>query len=204
MRFLLIFIFVCTSTIYAQTSKLIIDAKTFEAKDKEGLSIFTGNVKLQRGKDRLFSDKLVIYMTAKDGNKARTPLRYIATGNAKFIIFTEDKHYIGTGKKIIYSPLKQEYRIFGNGTLDEQIEGTKLSGEEIFINLTTGKAKIKGTNKKPVRLIINIETKESTKSTKKTEKKETIKVTEEKETVKTKNTEENETVKTIESTKEKK
>lgn len=204
MRFLLIFIFMCTSTIYAQTSKLIIDAKTFEAKDKEGLSIFTGNVKLQRGKDRLFSDKLVIYMTAKEGKKARTPLRYIATGNAKFIIFTEDKHYIGTGKKIIYSPLKQEYRIFGNGTLDEQIEGTKLSGEEIFINLTTGKAKIKGTNKKPVRLIINIETKESTKSTKKTEKKETIKSTEEKKTVKTNNTEENETVKTIESTKEKK
>ena len=204
MRFLLIFIFVCTSTIYAQISKLIIDAKTFEAKDKEGLSIFTGNVKLQRGKDRLFSDKLVIYMTAKEGKKARTPLRYIATGNAKFIIFTEDKHYIGTGKKIIYSPLKQEYRIFGNGTLDEQIEGTKLSGEEIFINLTTGKAKIKGTNKKPVRLIINIETKESTKSTKKTEKKETIKSTEEKKTVKTNNTEENETVKTIESTKEKK
>lgn len=190
MRLLLTFIFLCTSTIYAQTSKLIIDAKTFEAKDKEGVSIFTGNVKLQRGKDRLFSDKLVIYMTEKKGNKARTPLRYIATGNAKFIIFTEDKHYIGTGKKIIYSPLKQEYRIFGNGTLDEQIAGTKLSGEEIFINLTTGKAKIKGTSKKPVRLIINIETKESTK---KTEKKETIK-----------NSEEKETTKTIESTKEKK
>jgi len=190
MRLLLTLIFLCFSTIYAQTSKLIIDAKTFEAKDKEGISIFTGNVKLQKDKDRLFSDKLVIYMNPKDGDKARTPLRYIATGNAKFIIFTEEKHYIGTGKKIIYSPLKQEYRIFGNGTLDEQVEGTKLSGEEIFINLTTGKAKIKGTNKKPVRLIINIETK---KSTKKTEKKEVKQNTEKKEVTKTK-----------ESTKEKK
>jgi len=163
MKLFITFIFLCLSLAYAKSSKLIIDAKTFEAKDKEGVSIFTGNVKLQRGEDRLFSDKLVIYLTPKDGNKARTPLRYIATGHAKFIIKTELKHYVGTGNKIIYSPIKQEYRIFGNGTLDEKNEGTKLSGEEIFINLTTGKAKIKGTNKKPVRLIINIETKDESK-----------------------------------------
>ncbi|NQY54823.1 MAG: lipopolysaccharide transport periplasmic protein LptA [Campylobacteraceae bacterium] len=157
---------VCSFLLFASFSsvlgsKLIIDAKSFESNEKKGLSIFKGNVKLVRDKDVLKSDKLEIYLEAKKkGEKARTPIKYIATGNVKFNIVTELKHYKGSGKKIVYSPQKNEYRITGNGKLKELNEDTSLSGEEIFINLISGEARLKGTDKKPVRLIINIKEKE--------------------------------------------
>ncbi|NQY22377.1 MAG: lipopolysaccharide transport periplasmic protein LptA, partial [Campylobacteraceae bacterium] len=140
------------------------DAKSFVSNDKKGLSVFTGNVKLVRDKDILKSDKLEIYLEAKKkGEKARTPIKYIATGNVKFNIVTLLKHYKGSGSKIVYSPSKQEYKITGNGKLKELNEGTSLSGEEIYINLISGEARLKGTDEKPVRLIINIKSKEENK-----------------------------------------
>lgn len=53
----------------ANEGKLIIDAKKFEANDAKGVSIFTGNVKLKKAKDKLDSDRLEVYMSAKAANK---------------------------------------------------------------------------------------------------------------------------------------
>lgn len=167
MKFYIYLFLLLTIFSNAQTSKIIIDAKTFEANDKKGLSLFTGNVKLVMNQDILQSDKLEIFLTPrkKDSAKkeARVPLKYIATGNVKFKIVTLLKHYEGTGDKIVYDPIKKEYIITGNGSLIEKNEKTALSGESIFINLTTGEAKLKGTDEKPVRFIINIQTKEEKK-----------------------------------------
>jgi len=143
-------------------NQLIIDAEQFEAYDNKGLSIFTGNVKMTRIKDRLNSDKLEVYMTPKkEGVKQkRVALKYIATGNADFEVFTLDKHYIGSGKKIIYNPAKLEYEIIGKGFLKEVNENKTLYGETIFLNQTTGEARVRGTKNKPVRFIMEIESKE--------------------------------------------
>ena len=141
----------------ANTEKLIIDAKNFETDDKKGISIFTGNVKLKMAKDRLTANKLEVYMKPKAQGKNLEPLKYIATGNVSFTIFSNGKHYKGKGNKVIYDPKKLEYTVLGKGYLNEVTEDRKLYGEKIFINQETGNAKVSGTDNKPVRFILNID-----------------------------------------------
>lgn len=148
---------VTTLLLFGATEKLIIDANKFETNDMKGLSIFTGNVKLKMAKDTLNSDKLEIYVKPNSKTKAKKPLQYIATGNVSFDIHTNNKNYRGKGNKIIYNPEKQEYIVLGKGYLKEVTEDRELFGEKIFINQKTGSAKVVGTEKKPVRFILNID-----------------------------------------------
>ncbi len=165
MKFLLACLFIATS-LYAQAkNQLVIDAKEFEAFDNKGITIFTGNVKMTRIKDKLDSDKLEVFMTpvkkTKEGEKKqkRVVLKYIATGNVSFEVYTKDKHYIGRGKKVIYKPTLLEYEIIGKGYIKEVNEDKTLSGEKIILNQTTGEAKVSGTKNKPVRFTMEIESK---------------------------------------------
>lgn len=148
---------VCSTLLLAQTQQLIIDAQNFEADDKKGISTFTGNVKIQMGKDRLNAQKVDIYFISKKGSTGKVPSKYIATGKVDFEIVTKDKHYVGKGNKIIYSPIKQEYTVLGNGFLQEKNDDKKIYGEKIYVNQLSGEAKVNGSDNKPVRFIINIE-----------------------------------------------
>ena len=148
---------VCSTLLLAQTQQLVIDAQNFEANDKKGISTFTGNVKIQMGKDKLNAQKVDIYFVTKKESSGKIPSKYIATGNVDFEIITDVKHYIGKGNKVIYSPLKQEYTILGNGFLQEKNDDRKIYGEEIYVNQLSGEAKVSGSDNKPVRFIINIE-----------------------------------------------
>ena len=146
----------CSTLLLAQTETLIIDSQDFQADDKKGVSIFTGNVKIKMGQDKLNADRVDVFITT-DKNNAQVPLKYEATGKADFEIVTKDKHYIGNGDKIIYSPQKEEYTIIGNGFLQEKNDDRKVYGDTIFVNQLTGEARVKGSEQKPVRFIINIE-----------------------------------------------
>ena len=146
----------CSTLLFAQTETLVIDSQDFQADDKKGISIFTGNVKIKMGQDKLNADRVDVFFTT-DKNNAKTPLKYEATGKADFEIVTKDKHYIGNGDKIIYSPQKEEYTIIGNGFLQEKNDDRKVYGDTIFVNQLSGEAKVKGSESKPVRFIINVE-----------------------------------------------
>lgn len=146
----------CSTILFAQNETLVIDALNFEADDKKGVSIFTGNVKIKMGQDKLNAQRVDVFFTT-DNNSTKTPIKYEATGDADFEIITEDKHYIGNGDKIVYSPKKEEYTIIGNGYLQEKNDDRKIYGERIFVNQLNGEAKVKGSEKKPVRFIINME-----------------------------------------------
>ena len=146
----------CSIYLFAQSETLTIDAQNFEADDKKGVSIFTGNVKMKMGEDKLNAQRVEVYFTT-DKNNAKVPLKYEATGKADFEIITKEKHYIGNGDKVIYSPQKEEYTILGNGYLQEKNDDRKVYGDTIFVNQLTGEARVKGSEQKPVRFIINIE-----------------------------------------------
>ncbi len=156
MKFLL-GLLITSSLLLGASEKLIIDAKNFETDDAKGITVFTGNVKLKKVKDKLNSNKLEIYMKPNSKGKNRQPLKYIATGNADFEIHSNGKIYIGKGEKVIYEPTTQEYTVIGNGYLKETTENRELFGDKIFINQLTGNARVSGSEKKPVRFIINIE-----------------------------------------------
>ncbi len=147
---------ICSTILFAQTETLTIDAQNFEADDKKGISIFTGNVKIKMGEDKLNAEKVDVYFTT-DKNNAKVPLKYEATGKADFEIITKEKHYIGNGDKVIYSPQKEEYTILGNGFLQEKNDNRKVYGDTIYVNQLSGEAKVKGSENKPVKFIINVE-----------------------------------------------
>ena len=146
----------CSTLLLAQTETLIIDSQDFQADDKKGVSIFTGNVKIKMGQDKLNADRVDVFFTT-DKNNAKVPLKYEATGKADFEIVTKDKHYIGNGDKIIYSPQKEEYTVIGNGFLQEKNDERKFYGDTIFVNQLSGEARVKGSENKPVRFMINVE-----------------------------------------------
>lgn len=147
---------ICSTLLLAQSETLMIDAQNFEADDKKGLSIFIGNVKIKMGEDKLNADRVDVYF-ATDKNNAKVPLKYEATGKADFEIITKEKHYIGNGDKVIYSPQKEEYTILGNGFLQEKNDNRKVYGDTIYVNQLTGEARVKGSEQKPVKFIINVE-----------------------------------------------
>lgn len=148
---------VCSTLMFAQTQKLVIDAEKFEASDNKGISSFTGNVKIKMGKDKLNANKVDIYFVNQKGSNVKTPSKYVATGNVDFELVTAQKHYIGKGNKIIYSPSKQEYTVLGNGFLQEKNDNRKIYGDKIYVNQKTGEARVSGSEDKPVRFIINIQ-----------------------------------------------
>ena len=147
----------CSTILFAQSETLVIDAQNFQADDKNGISIFTGNVKIKMGEDRLNADRVDVYFTTNKDNNNKIPLKYEATGKADFEIVTTDKHYIGNGDKVIYSPQKEEYTIIGNGFLQEKNDDRKVYGDTIYVNQLSGEARVKGNEQKPVRFIINVD-----------------------------------------------
>lgn len=148
---------ICSTILFAQSETLVIDAQNFQADDKNGISIFTGNVKIKMGEDRLNADRVDVYFTTNKDNNNKIPLKYEATGKADFEIVTTDKHYIGNGDKVIYSPQKEEYTIIGNGFLQEKNDDRKVYGDTIYVNQLSGEARVKGSEQKPVRFIINVD-----------------------------------------------
>ena len=146
----------CSTLLLAQTETLIIDSQDFQADDKKGVSIFTGNVKIKMGQDKLNADRVDVFFTT-DKNNAKVPLKYEATGKADFEIITKEKHYIGNGDKVIYWPQKEEYTILGNGYLQEKNDDRKVYGDTIYVNQLSGEARVKGNEQKPVRFIINVD-----------------------------------------------
>ncbi|KLE01262.1 lipopolysaccharide transport periplasmic protein LptA [Aliarcobacter butzleri] len=147
----------CSTLLFAQSETLIIDAQDFQADDKKGISIFTGNVKIKMGEDKLNAQRVDVFFETDKKTNNKTPLRYEATGKADFEIVTKDKHYVGNGDKIIYSPQKEEYTIIGNGFIHEQNDDRKIYGDTIYVNQLNGEAKVKGSENKPVKFIINVD-----------------------------------------------
>ena len=147
---------ICSTLLLAQSETLVIDAQDFQADDKKGISTFTGNVKIKMGQDKLNANKVDVYFTTDKDNK-KVPLKYEATGKADFEIVTTDKHYFGNGDKVIYSPQKEEYTILGNGFLQEKNDDRKVYGDTIYVNQLSGEARVKGSEQKPVRFIINVD-----------------------------------------------
>ncbi|WP_419673825.1 lipopolysaccharide transport periplasmic protein LptA [Aliarcobacter butzleri] len=147
----------CSTLLFAQSETLIIDAQDFQADDKKGISIFTGNVKIKMGEDKLNAQRVDVFFETDKKTNNKIPLRYEATGKADFEIVTKDKHYVGNGDKIIYSPQKEEYTIIGNGFIHEQNDDRKIYGDTIYVNQLSGEAKVKGSENKPVKFIINVD-----------------------------------------------
>ena len=135
-----------------------VTADNFFADEVKQISILTGNVKIKKGSyDTLNSDKVTIHFDAK-----KQPTKYIATGNAKFKVLVNDKHYDGQGAVLTYNPVAETYTLEGNAHLHESETKKEVFGELITVNRAKGTYEVKsapkgGAGKKPVRLIFQVE-----------------------------------------------
>lgn len=151
-----VFIIFCLfSTIFAE--EVVVTGDDFYADEVKLESILTGNVDVQKGKyDNLKSDKLTIYF-----DQDKNPTKYIATGNAKFKIILNEKHYDGKGDELTYEPKTNFYTLTGNAYLHEVETNKQVHGYKITVDQNSGTYRVfSGKDKKsPAKLIFQIEDK---------------------------------------------
>ncbi len=98
MKQLTLFATLLTLTLTGQELKVLSD--NFKGDQPKGISIFTGNVRVTKGRDELNATKVTIYTDA-----SRKPVKYIAEGSVSFYIVTEvGEKYRGESQKAIYLP----------------------------------------------------------------------------------------------------
>lgn len=149
MKYITLILFLTT---YMFASELKVKANSFDADEKAGISIFSGDVNIIKNQDELNASKVVIHV-----DKKNKPTQYIATGNVSFIIHTEKKdRYSGTAQKVIYNPAKKEYHFFKSVHLKQLNDKKEIIGEEVFLSTVEGKAYAKGETSKPVIMIFDI------------------------------------------------
>ena len=90
-----------------------VTADEFYADEGKQISEFKGNVNIKKGKDTLTANLAVIYF-----DKKRNPLKYVASGNAKFRVFIKNKTYDGSGNELVYEPAQNLYTINGSAAVD--------------------------------------------------------------------------------------
>ncbi len=130
-----------------------ITSKAFEADEKKLISIFTGDVDIKKGKDRIKAQKVIVYF-----DKDRKPIKYEAFKNVTFkIVLDDNKSYEGKAQKIVYLPSKLEYILEKDVFILQKPEMRKIYGEKIVVNRLTGQASVKGDKDKPVKFIFKIE-----------------------------------------------
>lgn len=133
--------------------ELKVTAKTFEADEQRGFTVFTGNVKIVKGSDEFNASKVTVYVDAD-----RKPTKFVALGDVSFLVTTETKDiYGGTAQEVRFFPQKKAYHFYTDVHLEQLNKPKEINGDEVVVDLTEGKAYAKGGDTKPVMMIFNIE-----------------------------------------------
>jgi lipopolysaccharide export system protein LptA len=147
-------IFLLVLSLYAQELK--IKADSFNADEKSGISVFTGDVNILRSNDELNATEVTVYT-----DKNHKPLKFVAVGNVSFRIETKSGSvYNGVAQKAIYLPEKKEYQFYKGVHLKQLDENKEIIGEEVVLKATEGKAHAKGKKNGPVVMIFDVQNQE--------------------------------------------
>lgn len=137
-------------TLFAEKVEITSDA--MQAENVKKKVYFTGNVMIRQAKNWLHGDKVVVYF---DENNETN--KYEAIGNVTFEFKKEKSFYSGHANEVTYLPTKAEYILKGKAVIDDKINKRHVNGNEIIFNMLTGDAKVKGSAKKPVKFIFDME-----------------------------------------------
>lgn len=134
------------------SQELKIKAKTFNADQKAGVSVFEGSVNIIKGNDELNASKVTIHT-----NEKQEPTKFLAEGDASFYIQTLDGAvYRGKAQKVVYLPQEKEYHFFKEVHLRQINDKKEIMGDEVILKTIEGKAYAKGAEKEPVIMIFNM------------------------------------------------
>lgn len=146
-----------TLSLYAEELKVISD--NFKGDQPQGLSIFTGNVKVTKGLNELNASKVTIYTDA-----TRKPTKYVAEGSVSFYIVTEmGEKYRGKSQKAIYLPNESEYQFYTKVDLIRIDDYRRVKGDKVVVNEIRGFANADSSGDEPVVMIFTMQDKNTTK-----------------------------------------
>lgn len=154
MNFLkIILFFICAAgVLFAE--KVDVTADSMKAIDMKKELHFIGNATVVQGKSWINGDEIIVYFDENNETK-----QYEAIGKVTFEFVQEKNFYQGSADKVIYYPVKSEYILIGKAVIDDLLNKRHVNGDEIILNMTTGKANVKGSRKKPVKFIFETEEK---------------------------------------------
>ena len=148
MKFLkMILLLILTQTLFAE--RVEITSTRMEAQDKE--VHFIGNAKIKKANDWLHAEKVIVYF---DENNETS--MYEAIGNVTFAFKNEKHAFKGSADKVVYDIVKSLYELKGKAVIDDLVNKRHVSSDEIILDMTTGSIDVKGSRKKPAKLIFDM------------------------------------------------
>lgn len=151
MKFLL-FIGLLVVGLFAE--QVQITADSFDGDENALVANLNGNVTIKNGKyDTLQANKAKILF-----DKNKKPIKYTASGNARFKAELKGKRYDGSSDEISYEPASQIYILSGKAYLHEIDTDKKLYGNKITINQKKGTYSVDGDGA-PIKFIFDMQDK---------------------------------------------
>lgn len=157
MKRLLFFVTFLMLSLHAEELKIISD--NFKGDQTKGISIFTGNVKITKGKDELNASKVTIYTDA-----SRKPVKYLAEGSVSFYLVTEmGEKYRGKSQTAIFMPNEKEYQFTKKVDLIRLDDYRRVKGDKVIVNMKYGYSSADSDGDEPVEMIFTLDDKKETK-----------------------------------------
>ena len=147
--FKIIFFLLLTQQLLAE--KVEITSTFMEAENAKKEVHFIGNAKVKKLNDWLHADKIIVYFDENNETK-----RYDALGNVTFEFKDEKKFYKGSANKVTYHPTKSLYILTGKAVINDLLNKRNVKGDEITLDMLTGKTDVTGSKKKPVKFIFEM------------------------------------------------
>jgi len=154
MKKLLIY-FTLFSTLTLHGAFIDIKADHFYANDINHEAFFEGNAIINQGSNMITAQKIKVSF-----NHKRKATKYEASGGVSFDLMENGIQYQGQAYSIEYAPKSSEYLFIGDVVLQDLTNNRTIKAEMITLDLKTGLADVKGSEKKPVHFRFEIEDRE--------------------------------------------
>lgn len=144
--------------LHAQKVEVSSDAMKAEEMKKEVQ--FIGNVKVKQLESWLHADKVIVYF---DENNETKLYEARAADKEKQVTFQAKEKkgfYKGSAFNVKYYPLSAKYILTGKAVIDDLLNKRHINGDVITLDMITGNATVKGSSKKPVKFIFDMEKKQ--------------------------------------------
>lgn len=151
-HFISLLLLVSFSVSFAEKVEIVSDSMNAENMQKE--VHFIGNVKIKQSQNWLHGDRVIVYFDENNETK-----RYEAIGSVKFVFRKEKSFYKGSANKVTYFPVESQYFLEGKAVINDKINKRHVHGDKIVFDMLTGNANVKGSSKKPVKFIFDIQEK---------------------------------------------
>ena len=132
--------------------KVDIEADSMEIRDDKNTAIFSGNVRVTRGKSKLYANRLVVHYkkVPKEGGGEKTEVTdFVASGNVRIV----DPDQTITGDEARMDVKKDLLWVTGNVTV--KTKTATVRGTKLFANLRTGVSRMEAPGKGRVRGIFS-------------------------------------------------